>query len=145
MFFSLLKFLVWNRVGWFQNNCSSMLGTIFFSFLFLFFCLFYFHFFSLLSHSLFMNKTFCSVWSYGVQFCVCTISPLSLPQTLFFRSFRSAICNRGVLIGLGCPGLQMVDLSERENGLSGTETGDRANTEHVSRFYYHRFSKYFLI
>jgi len=33
-------------------------------------------------------------------------------------------------MGWGCPGLQMVDLSERENRLSGRERGDRANTEY---------------
>ena len=36
---------------------------------------------------------------------------------------------RSVLIGWGCPGLPMVDLSERNNGVWGREWGDRANTE----------------
>jgi len=36
---------------------------------------------------------------------------------------------RIVLIGWGCPGLEMVDLSERENGVWGRERRDRANTE----------------
>jgi len=56
-------------------------------------------------------------------------SPLSLPQLRYFARTGPPFVIRSVLIGWGCPGLQMVDLSERENGLWGRERGDRANIE----------------
>jgi len=56
-------------------------------------------------------------------------SPLSLAQTQFFARSGPPFIIRSVLIGWGLPGLQMVDLSERENGIWGRERGDRANTE----------------
>jgi len=51
-------------------------------------------------------------------FWVSSISPLSHKLRFLIRS---------VLIGWGCPGLQMVDLSEWENWVWGRERGDRAN------------------
>jgi len=54
----------------------------------------------------------------------------SLPLKLcFFARSGPPFVIRSVLIGWGCPGLQIVDLSERENGFWGRERGDRANTE----------------
>jgi len=53
-------------------------------------------------------------------------SPHSLPLTLFFRSFRSAICNPERSHWMGMP---RITNGERENGVWGRERGDRANTE----------------
>jgi len=46
--------------------------------------------------------------------------------SLFARSDPPFVI-RSVLIEWGCPGLQMVDLSERENRAWGRDRGDRAN------------------
>jgi len=57
-------------------------------------------------------------------------SPLSPPPKLrYFARSGPPFVIQSVLIGWGCPGLKMVDLSERENGLWGGERGDRANIE----------------
>jgi len=57
--------------------------------------------------------------------------PLSPSQTPFlFCSLTSAICDPKRLIGWGCPGSHMVNLSERKNGVWGRERGDRANPEY---------------
>jgi len=55
--------------------------------------------------------------------------PSLFPKLLYFARSGPPFVIRSILIGWGCPGLQMVDLSERENGLWGRERGDRANTE----------------
>jgi len=60
--------------------------------------------------------------------CLHDLSSLS-PKLCFFARSGPPFVIRGVLIGWGWPGLQMVDLSERENRLWGRERGDRANTE----------------
>jgi len=39
----------------------------------------------------------------GWVFCVCTISPLSHPQTPFFHSSRSAICSPERVHWMGIP------------------------------------------
>ena len=52
--------------------------------------------------------------------------PLS-PKVRFLARSGPPFVIRSVLVGWGCPGLQMVDLSEQENGLWGRERGDRAN------------------
>jgi len=64
-----------------------------------------------------------------MEYTVFARSPFSLPQTPFFACSGPPFVIRSVLIGWGCPGLQMVDLSERENGFWGRERRDRANTE----------------
>jgi len=65
-----------------------------------------------------------------IVYSVFTRPPLSLSRKLryFARSGLPFVIG-SVLIGWRCPGLQMVDLSDRENGLLGRERGDRANTE----------------
>ena len=65
------------------------------------------------------------------QFYVFMISPLSPPKLRYFARSGPPFVIRSVFIGWGCPGLQMVDLSERENGLWGRERGDRANIEYA--------------
>ena len=53
------------------------------------------------------------------------------PNLRFFARSGPPFVIRSVLIRLGCSGLQMVDLSERENGVWGRERGDRANREYL--------------
>jgi len=60
--------------------------------------------------------------------CLHDILSLS-PKLSFFARSGPPFQIRSVLIGLGCPKLQMVDLSERENRLCGGGRGVRANTE----------------
>jgi len=60
--------------------------------------------------------------------CLHDLPSLS-PKLCFFAHSCPPFVIRSILIGWGCPGLQMVDLSERENRLWGRERGDRANTE----------------
>jgi len=55
--------------------------------------------------------------------------PFLSPKLHYFARSGPPFVIRSVLIEWGYPGLQMVDLSERENGLWGRERGDRANTE----------------
>jgi len=55
--------------------------------------------------------------------------PSLSPKVRYFARSGPPFVIRSVLIGWGCPGLQMVDLSERENGLWGREREDRANIE----------------
>jgi len=54
------------------------------------------------------------------------------PKVRYFARPGPPFVIRSVLIGWGwgCPGLQMVDLSERENRLWGRERGDRSNIEY---------------
>ena len=54
----------------------------------------------------------CSSLVQPSEFRVCTISPPP-PPTQFFRSFRSAISIRSVLIGWWCPGFQIYGGPER--------------------------------
>ena len=60
--------------------------------------------------------------------CLHDLPSLS-PKLCFTARSGPPFVIRSVLIGWGWPGLQMVDLSERENRLWGRERGDRANTE----------------
>ena len=62
--------------------------------------------------------------------CLHDLPSLSHKLCFFARSGPPFVI-RSVLIGWGCSGFQMVDLSERENRLWGRERGDRANTELV--------------
>jgi len=62
----------------------------------------------------------------AAQFCVC-ISALSPPNSVFFRSFRSAICNPERSHWMGMP--RITDLSERENRLWGRERGEIVQTQ----------------
>ena len=55
-------------------------------------------------------------------------SPLSTPNSIFF-SLGLPFVVRSVLIGCECPGLQMVDLSERENGRREGERGEIVQTK----------------
>jgi len=66
---------------------------------------------------------------YSTGYSAFARSPLSLPQTPFFARAGPPFVIRSVLIGWGLSGLQMVDLSERENGIWKRERGDRANIE----------------
>ena len=60
---------------------------------------------------------------------LCLHDPLSLsPKLRFFTRSGPSFVIRSVLIGWGCLGSQMVDLSERENGVWRKERADRANT-----------------
>jgi len=67
-------------------------------------------------------------WSYQSILCLHDLPSLS-PKLRYFARSGPPFVIRSVLIGWGCPGLQLVDLSERENGLWGRERGDRADTE----------------
>jgi len=58
---------------------------------------------------------------------LCTIFSLSPNLRFVARSGPPFVVQR-VLFGWG-PGLQMGDVSERENGVRGREMGDRANTD----------------
>jgi len=58
-----------------------------------------------------------------IIFCVCTISLFSPPNSVLFARSGPPFVIRSVLIGRGCPGLQMVDLSERKNRLWGEREG----------------------
>ena len=57
-----------------------------------------------------------------------SLSPVN--SVFFARSGRPFVI-QSVLIGWGCSGLQMVNLSGRENGVWGRERGNRANTEYT--------------
>jgi len=63
--------------------------------------------------------------------CLHDLSILSPKLRFLARSGPPFVIQRD-LIGWGCPGLQMVDLSERENGVWGRERGDLANTEYLT-------------
>ena len=63
--------------------------------------------------------------------------PSLFPKLRYFALSDPPFVIRSVLIGWGCPGLQMVDLSERENGLWGRERGDRANIEYRKQVWHH--------
>ena len=56
------------------------------------------------------------------------------PKPRFFARSGPPFVIQSDLIELGCPRLQMVDLSERENGVWRTERGDRANTEYYPHY-----------
>jgi len=64
--------------------------------------------------------------------CLHDLPSLS-PKLCFFARSGPPFVIRSVLIGWGWPGLQMVALSERENGLWGREREDRANTEYEDK------------
>jgi len=52
--------------------------------------------------------------------CLHDLPPLS-PKLRYLARSGPPFVIRSLLIGWGCPGLKMVDLSERENGLWGRE------------------------
>jgi len=65
--------------------------------------------------------------------CLHDLPPLS-PKLRYFARSGPPFVIRSVIIGWGCPKLQMVDLSARESGLWGRERGDRANTDYKNGF-----------
>jgi len=69
--------------------------------------------------------------------CLHDLPSLS-PKVRYFARSGPPFVIRSVLIGWGCPGLQMVDLSERENGLWG-ERGEIVQTELPSKWDVLRF------
>jgi len=76
------------------------------------------------------KRTRVALDAYPLKFILCLHDLPSLsPKLRYFARSGPPFVIRSVLIGWGCPGLQMVDLSERENGLWGRERGDSANIE----------------